>query len=92
MQAEKYKALATEICDLFAEGYTAPNGKMEPYEPAEFQAGLTFALALYFRAMFPTEMEEVWRMHCESIRVFMEELDAKGHKDDVVELAPGVKL
>lgn len=92
METSKYKALAEQICDLFAEGYTAPSGRVEPYEPAEFQAGLTFALAMYFKAMFPDEMEEVYRLHCESIRMFMEELDAKSHRDDFIELVPSIKL
>lgn len=87
MQTEKYKALATDIMDLLAEGYVHSNGRLEPYEPAEYQAGLTFALAIYLKTQFPGELMEVYRLHCQSMLLFLEELDAKSHPDDVLEIS-----
>lgn len=91
MQTEKYKALASDIMNLLAEGYVHQNGRVEAYEPAEYQAGLTFALAIYLKTQFPTELMQVYKLHCQSMLLFLEELDAKSHPDDVLELS-GVKL
>ena len=56
MNVEKYKQIATDCASLLAEGYTHANGRVEAYEPAEFQMGLTLALAMYLKAMFPGEL------------------------------------
>ena len=91
MNVEKYKQIATDCADLFAEGYTHKNGRIEPYEPAEFQMGLTLALAMYFKAMFPGELMEVYKLHCQSLLLTLEELDARSHKDDTLDIS-GVAL
>lgn len=87
MEVDKYKRLATDIADLFAEGYTHPNGRVEAYEPAEFQMGLTLALAMYFVAMFPKELQSVLDLHQQSILLTVEELDSKQHRDDVLDVS-----
>ena len=91
MQVEKYKRVAFDCAEILAEGFTHSNGRIEPYEPAEYQMGLTMALALYLKAMFPHELEEVFRMHCESLRLTLEELDSKSHPDDMIDVT-GLKL
>lgn len=83
MDTEKYKRLTDDIFDLWACGFTHQNGRVEPYEPAEFQMAMTLALAMYLKAMFPHELEEVFRMHVESMRLTLEEVDAKSwHPED----------
>lgn len=87
MEVKKYKQIATDIADLFGEGYTHPNGRVEPYEPAEFQMGLTLALAMYFVAMFPRELQTVLDMHQQSLLHTVEELDSKQHRDDTLDMS-----
>lgn len=87
MEVKKYKRIATDIADLFGDGYTHANGRLEPYEPAEFQMGLTLALAMYFVAMFPKELQSVLDMHQQSLLMTVEELVAKSHPDDRLDMS-----
>ncbi len=91
MNTDKYKQVAVDCADIFAEGYVYGNGRVEAYEPAEYQMGLTLAMAVYLKSMFPHELEDMFRLHCENLRMTLEELDAKSHKDDIVEVS-GVRL
>jgi hypothetical protein len=86
MDVEKYKRVAFDCAEVFAHGYVDPRtNQVTPYEPAEYQMGLTLALALYMKAMFPRELEEVYRLHGESLRLTLEELD-KSHPDDTLDI------
>jgi hypothetical protein len=60
----RVKAIATEIVDLVA-----------GCRPPEFQAALTLATAIYFKAQFPKDLEEAYKLHVENMRAAMEELD-----------------
>lgn len=92
MDVEKYKQVAYDCAEILKDGYTDPRtDRVTPYEPAEYQMGLTLAIALYLKAMFPRELEEVYRLHCESLRLTLEELDAKSHPDDILDVS-GFKL
>ena len=92
MDVAKYKQLATDIADLYGEGYTNPYSlRVEPYEPAEFQMGLTLALAMYFVAMFPKELQTVLDMHQQSLLLTVEEVASKQHRDDILDVS-GFKL
>lgn len=87
MQLEKYKQLATAIADLIGEGYTAPNGRMEEYSLPETDAGLTFALALFYVAAYPLELESVLKQHQINLQLFVEELESRRHRDDTLDLS-----
>jgi hypothetical protein len=91
MDVQKYKRVAFDCAEILQDGYVQDNGRAVPYEPAEYQMGLTLALALYLKAMFPGELEEVFRMHCESLRLTLEELEVKSHPDDYLDVT-GLKL
>ena len=86
METEKYRKLAIDIADLFGEGYVHPNGRVEAYEPAEFQMGLELALAMYFVAMFPKELRNVLDMHRASLDMVVAEVESKQHKDDTLDM------
>ena len=86
METEKYRKLAIDIAELFGEGYVHGNGRVEAYEPAEFQMGLELALAMYFVAMFPRELEEVLGMHKISLERVVAEVESKNHKDDTLDM------
>jgi len=75
----RIKLLASDIINL-----------CEGYEGAEYQAALTLALGIYFKSMFPHDLESVFKFHIESLRNTLEELDS-AHHDDVLELT-GVSL
>jgi hypothetical protein len=66
MQVRRLQMLATEMIEI-AEGC----------EPAEFQAALTLATAIYFKTMFPKDLESIYRLHIENLRAAIEELDSK---------------
>ncbi len=84
MDEKKYKQVAYDICEILADGFTGTSGIVEPYEPAEFEMGLTLAMAMYFKAQFPDELAEVCRLHGKSLESILEELDANSHKDDLI--------
>jgi hypothetical protein len=68
----RVKAIATEMVDLVA-----------GCRPPEYQAALTLATAIYFKANFPNDLEETYKLHVENMRAAMEELD----KVDILDLA-----
>lgn len=80
MNVRRIKLLASEIVGL-----------CEGYEPAEFQAALTLATGIYFKSMFPNELEAIYKQHTENLRAVCEDLDANSHPDDVLELH-GIRL
>jgi len=75
MNVSRMKHLASEIISL-----------CEGYEPAEYQAALTLATGIYFKTMFPRELEAMYRQHTENLRAVVEDLDANSHRDDVLDL------
>ena len=87
MDDKKFKQIAQDCIEIFADGYTNPRTlQVTPYEPAEYQMGLTLALAVYMKAMFPHELEEVSSQHYESLRLTLEDLDKQSHPDDSLDI------
>jgi len=92
MQTEKYIQLACDIAELYGAGFTHDNGRLEPYEPAEFEAGLTLAMAVFYIAEHSGQLDEVLKLHHASLEHFVAEaLEKSKHRDDRLEIS-GFKL